>query len=1283
MTAAGSYVLTVTNANGCTATATTNVSANLAQPVVGIAQPGMFLCNTDSLQLSASQTSSSGPGFSMAWASQNGTILSGQNTPMPWVGNAAIYTLTITDLTNGCTASASTTVSANTTPPIAQAGQNATLDCISTPVGLDGSGSSTGPSFSYQWTTTGGNIVSGGSSLMPEVNGVGTYFLTVENSANGCSAIDSVAVAQDASAPTVVIAPANQLDCDTDEITLNATGSSVGTNITITWNGPSFTDGVNTLTPTVNQPGVYQLILLNQSNNCVANASMTVMQDTVAPIADAGPAPVLDCSTPSAMLDGSGSSQGPSMSYLWSTGEASQSISVSNPGNYTLTVNNSTNGCSASDAVTVISFGNLPNVDIDPPGSLNCAVAQLQLSATAPVGSEYFYNWTFTGTGTGIISGAGSLTPTIGSPGTYTLTVTNVQTGCSASESVLVAQNGNLPTAEAGAPQTLLCGQTSVSLNGAGSSSGAGIAYLWETQNGSILEDGTTLAPTVNAPGIYTLTVTDLQSGCSATDEVQVGQDANAPTADAGAPQTLDCSVQQVTLDGTGSSSGPGFTYLWTTSDGLISAGANTLTPIVTAAGTYLLTVTNTQNNCQTLASVQVVDLAQPPTAVATTNQQLGCGTQPIALSGMGSSTGTVYAYLWAGPGVASGGTTLSPLVNAPGIYTLTVTNLANTCTSTAQVTVIQNSTPPTAVAAAPQSITCLLQQVPLSGTGSSTGAGFSYQWQGPGIMLGGMTLMPTANAGGVYTLTVTGPNGCTATATAIVTANTTPPTAIAAAPLGLGCGAQQVQLDGTGSSTGASVFYLWQGPGLVSGQTTLTPTVNAPGTYTLTVANQANGCSATATATVNQDNPSVIAVTNAPQPLTCALTTTSIDATGSSAGANILYDWTGPGVASGDDAIQVFVTEPGTYTLTVTDQATGCTATTTAIVSADSVPPMADAGPNLLIGCSNDTLTLVGTTNVLNAEFLWTTWIVGSIIGNTAQSTILIDEPGRYVLQVTNLDNGCAAFDTAHVNNDISSAIFPSINSNITHCQNPFSQVWFEGGEGGNPPFMLSMDGGNSFFTIDTILENLPSGIYNFVVIDANGCNSNQGIDFTAFPPFSVELPQILSLEFGSQGSLIPNISIPDSFIQSIVWSPGEGLSCTDCLQPMVYPLSNTFYVVTVTNKDGCSASASIMVEVSKPEGSIYVPNIFSPNGDGINDVLVVFADENQVKTIPSFQVFSRWGEAVFQGFGLQPNDATTGWDGTHRGKDVDLGVFVWYAEVELVTGERKLLKGDVAITR
>jgi gliding motility-associated-like protein len=1354
---AGTYILTVTNtANGCTASASVTVSGNFTLPTVGIASPvPMLNCLVDSVQLDASQ-SSSGSGFGLVWASQNGTFLSGDTTLMPWVGSAGVYTLTITNTANGCTASASATVTENSTPPIAQAGPNATLDCDGSPIQLNGSGSSTGPNFSYQWTTAGGNIISGDTTLTPSVDGVGTYFLWVENAANGCTALDTVAVNQDANAPIVQIAPPSQLNCLNDEVTLDATGSSAGANIALIWNGPSFSGGQNTYTPTVNAPGVYSLTLLNQTNNCEATASVTVVLDTLSPVADAGTAPLLDCAAQTGTLNGSGSSQGPSFSYLWSSGDTILMPTISAAGTYSLTVTNNANGCTASDSVTVAPFGNVPSVDIAQPGNLDCTVTQIQLSATASMGAEFSYNWTFTGTGVGMLSGDTTLMPTIGSPGTYTLTVTNTGSNCSASDSVQVVQNGTPPTVVVNGTQTLLCGQTSIQVNGVGNSPN-GVSYAWTTQNGNILSGASTPNIQLNAPGTYTLTVTDLLTGCTASDDVLVNQDANAPIAVAGAPQTLTCSVQSLVLNGTGSSTGPGISYLWTTINGVIESGETTLSPTVTAPGTYLLTVTNATNNCETLASVQVLEHVQQPDAIAAVPQPLGCtllttfldGTgsstgpnfsylwtgpgvlsgattlmpqvnatglytlqvtntttgcvtfaqitvpqdltpptviaaapqpltcvaQQVQLSGTGSSTGANYAYLWAGPGIVSGGTTLSPTVNLVGGYTLTITNTVTGCTAAASTNLTQNTTPPSASAAAPQPLTCIAQQVQLSGTGSSTGAGFGYQWAGPGIVNGATTLSPTVNASGLYTLTVTSQaNGCTATASATANQSVTPPTAVAAAPQNLDCTMQQVQLSGTGSSTGAGFGYQWVGPGIVVGVSTLTPTVNAPGLYTLTVTNQANGCTASASAMVNISASPPLAAAAAPQMLTCVNLTAALSGTGSSVGLGIVYAWAGPGIVNGGSTLTPTVNLPGTYTLTVSNQANGCTATAQAVVVQNVTPPVVDAGPPATLACGQTSLVLQGTSNVPNATFSWTT-VNGSIVSGAGTASPMVDGVGTYFLQVTNPANGCTATDSTVVTE--SPGVFPTPTIEAPTCAEPLGSVSFSG----TALYYYSIDGVD--FSTSGLFEGLLPGDYTFTIVDVIGCKASVEVNLPAVPFVSVNLTPIASLQAGGALVLNPQPSVPASQLATISWSPAEGLSCTDCLQPTASPASDANYTVQITTLEGCMATASITITVTQPAGDAFVPNAFSPNDDGINDLLMVFADEKQVKQVVSFQVFTRWGESVFEGFGLRPNDVTTGWDGTARSKKVDVGVYVWFAEVELVNGERKVLKGDVMVVK
>jgi len=128
--------------------------------------------------------------------------------------------------------------------------------------------------------------------------------------------------------------------------------------------------------------------------------------------------------------------------------------------------------------------------------------------------------------------------------------------------------------------------------------------------------------------------------------------------------------------------------------------------------------------------------------------------------------------------------------------------------------------------------------------------------------------------------------------------------------------------------------------------------------------------------------------------------------------------------------------------------------------------------------------------------------------------------------------------------------------------------------------------------------------------------------------------------------------------------------------------PLTSTRYNLTVISDVGCEERAPLLLRVDR-EIDIYIPNIFSPDGDGDNDVFMIFANTDQVRIIKEFQVYSRWGEQVLYLKDFLPNDPQFGWDGNHRGDALNPAVFVWYVVVELIDGREVLLEGDVTLTR
>ena len=244
------------------------------------------------------------------------------------------------------------------------------------------------------------------------------------------------------------------------------------------------------------------------------------------------------------------------------------------------------------------------------------------------------------------------------------------------------------------------------------------------------------------------------------------------------------------------------------------------------------------------------------PNVNAGADKILTCSVTQIALSG--TSTTLNASYLWVasnGGNIVSGETTLTPTVDAAGTYTLTVTG-PNGCTASDAALVTLDNNVPNVNAGVDKILTCSVTQIALSGTSTTLNA--SYLWvasNGGHIVSGETTLTPTVNAAGTYTLTVTGPNGCTANDAALVTLDNNVPNVNAGADKILTCSVTQIALSGTSTTLNAS--YLWvasNGGNIVSGETTITPTVDAAGTYTLTVTGP-NGCTANDAALVTLDN--------------------------------------------------------------------------------------------------------------------------------------------------------------------------------------------------------------------------------------------------------------------------------------------------------------------------------------------------------------------------------------------------------------------------------------------
>ena len=228
--------------------------------------------------------------------------------------------------------------------------------------------------------------------------------------------------------------------------------------------------------------------------------------------------------------------------------------------------------------------------------------------------------------------------------------------------------------------------------------------------------------------------------------------------------------------------------------------------------------------------------------------------------------------------------------------------------------------------------------------------------------------------------------------------------------------------------------------------------------------------------------------------------------------------------------------------------------------------------------------------------------------------------------------------------------------------------------GEGGVEPYEYSIQGiGNS---VRGQFENLAPGSYTLIATDENGCMQEFPTDLPG-----PDIPELVfnKNEFSELATPVMLDVQSNVELDIIEWSMEEGLSCYDCLTPDASPNQTTTYTITAISFDGCETSEEITVNIEKKR-DVYVPNIFSPNGDGLNDRFTVFGGPEVVNVL-YFQVYSRWGDLVYDGLNLPVNDSFEGWDGTMNGQRVSAGNYIWIARILFVDGEEFEYSGTVAL--
>ncbi len=1213
----------------CSVTDALNVQVN-AIPVFDLGSD-VVLCAGQTTVLDASV-----PGATHLWST-------GATTPTITVGTTGLYSVTAT--LNGCPVSDQVQVTVLSTTAV-DLGADITL-CQGNNAVLD----ATVPGATYLWST-------GETTPTITVGTANTY--SVEIFQGACSVTDALNVQVNA-------IPVFDLGSD---VVLCA-GQTTVLDATVPGATHLWSTGATTPSITVGTTGLYSVTATLNGCPVSDQVQVTVLSTTAV---DLG-ADITLCQGNTAVLDATV----PGATYLWSTGETTPTITVGTANSYSVEIFQG--ACSVTDALNV-QVNAIPVFDLGSDVVL-CAGQTTVLDATVP-GATHLWS-----------TGATTPTITVGTTGLYSVTAT--LNGCPVSDQVQVTVLSTTAV-DLGSDITLCQGNTAVL-----DATVPGATYLWSTGQ-------TTPSITVGTANTYSVEI--FQGACSVTDAVNVQVDP-APVFELGIDQEL-CAGATTILDATS----PGSTYLWST-------GATTPTIVVGTAGNY--SVTATINGCTLTDEVDItvftplaIDLGpnatlcqgdeleldatvpgatylwstgavSPSITVNTSNTysvqvfQGGCsvadaiqvvvntvpvlelGDDQVICAGESTvlnATAPGSTYLW-----NTGATSPTIIVDASGTYGVIATLNGCTVADQVEVTVLT----PDAVDLGDDEQICLGNALTLD----ATLPGASYTWS-----TGASSPSLSITSAGTYWVVVQ-QGACTASDT-IVVAVTDP------GQLDLGddatfCTGDELVLDAT--YPGAT--YLWS-----DGITSPIRTVTLPGTYGLV--RTLDGCEVDDEVTVLFNAPPVIDL--GPAISLCPGESTMLDATLT----NASYAW-----STGSTASAISVSTTDTYSVEVT--VNGCT-TTDAVNVTVVQGPVVDLGPDMTL-CAGDQLVL--SVAQPNASYLWD--------DGTTGPTRTITTAGTF--GVTVVRNGCSVEDEVMVNVFDPSVVDLGPDQRLCPgevttlvCTADADLVWSTGATASSisvntaGTYWVEADNGGcvvrdsmavSYVPLvapdlgadrvlcdgDTLWLEVPVTAAN---IQWSNGSSDPRIALTSTTPISITatlencsvtdamqvyfLPPVIDLAPWTDSTFCPFEELPlDAYVPFATYQWSDGSS-----GPVLDVTGIGTYSVAIT-----TVCANMERTITISEGScaplVNIPNAFTPNGDGFNDVFHVVLSAEPLDF--ELLIFDRWGERIFSS-----TDPQAMWDGSYNGSLAQDGVYVYqvtYRKVADTGVVSEKLTGHVTLLR
>jgi large repetitive protein len=969
--------------------------------------------------------------------------------------------------------------------------------------------------YTYAWTPSGGtNVTASGLSA-------GTYTVTVTDHA-GCTGTASITlmVTNTLSASGNVTTNVNCNGNSTGSATITPTGGA--SPYTYIWNpGGQTTATVSTLSA-----GTYTVTVTDHSG-CSATTTVTISQPSQLTATMGSPFNI-GCNggnNGSASVTAAGGTS--PYTYLWApSGGSGANAGGLSAGTYTVTVTDN-NGCAATGSVTITQPATTVIATMEAPLNELCfGDSSGSATVTASGGTPgYSYIWAPRG---GTDATASDLIA-----GTYTVTVTDADF-CTATASVTITQ-------PASAVAITIASQTNVNCNTLGSATAnaatggtSPYTYSWSPSGGTNL-----IASNLSA-GSYTITAKDA-NGCSATASVTITQAATSLAITIASQTNAVCStLGSATANAATGGTSP-YTYAWSPS------GGTNLTASNLSAGSYTITAMDA-NGCSATASVTITQTASSLAITIASQTNVLCNTLGSATANAATGGTSPYTYLWS----SGGGTNLTASNLSAGTYTITAKD-ANGCSATASVTITQSATTLAITIASHTNVLCNTLGNATANAATGGTSPYTYAWSPSG----GTNLTASNLSAGSYTVTAMDANGCSATASVIITGT--------ASNMAITIASQTNVLCNTlGSATanpatgGASPYtYAWS----PSGGTNLTASNLSAGSYTIT-AMDANGCSATASVTISQAA-TTLAITIASHTNIFCNSEGSATANAATGGTSpYVYNWS----PSGGTNLTASNLSVGTYTITAHDN-NGCSATASVTITGGASTLTISIASKTTLVCEGMGYITAHTATGGTPPYVYN-WTPS---GGTNLSTITTLSAGTYTITATD-SNGCTATASESISYPAHLGITVTATNSVT-CYGGNNGSATATASGGTPAYTYSWFPSGGTHASES---GLTAGTYTVTVTDSNGCTADYAVTIVQPAPMVIQTDSIDNSGTnggnGCNGEAWIKVVSGGTPPYTYLWAGGQ---TTDTITGQCDGL----YCVTVTSANGCSQSTCVII--------------------------------------------------------------------------------------------------------